>query len=188
MLSGSTRIRLLRALHDRPGLNVTEYARALNIGRSDASQELRRIQSRGLLGADHRGVSLIYRFRADPQVVSAAPLLNTLKTVLAAHPSADDGRIAAIAAGLAHPRRIAMLQSIMEAPKSVFALQGEISTSYTNLQRHLRILMDGGWVARKGRILQYIAPTHPLARTLVKLLPERASPCRANRHSVSSST
>lgn len=172
MLSGDIRIRLLRALHDQPGRNVTELAKAVDIGLSDASQELRRIQSRGLLQPEHHGAALVYRLGADPQVASAAPLLKALKATFVSQPTVQDATIRAIVGGFAHPKRITILQSLLKAPKSVYALQKEIRTSYSNLQRHLQTLFDSGLVSRKDRNLHFTALAHPLARTLIKLLPE----------------
>lgn len=171
MLSGATRIRLLRGLHGRPGQNVSELAREVGIGLSDASQELRRIQSRGLLQAERKGVALIYRMAADPQVASASPLLKALCTSLSAKGPGQDETIRAIAQGLGHPARIAMLQSLMGSPKSAFALHQELHTNFANAQRHLRTLVESGLVRRDGRILHFVPPVHPLAKTLIKLLP-----------------
>ena len=172
MLSGEARIRLLRTLHDQPGRNVTELAQAVDIGLSDASQELRRIQSRGLLQPEHRGAALVYRLGADPQVASAAPLLKALKATFASPATDSATTIQAIANSFGHPKRIAILKSLMQAPKSVYGLHNEIRTAYGNLQRHLQILLDSGLVCRKDRQLHFIAPIHPLARALLKLLPE----------------
>jgi DNA-binding IclR family transcriptional regulator len=171
MLSGATRIKLLRHLHEHPGQNVTAMANAAGIGISDASQELRRIQSRGLLQADHRRANLLYRIGADPQVVSAAPLLKALRSALADDP-AGDGQLVAIAHGLGHPRRIAILRLLMAAPLGSRALQHKLGTSSSNLHRHLGALLDGGWIRRENRQFHYAAPVHPLAKALVKLLPE----------------
>ena len=172
MLSGDTRIRLLRALHEQPGRNVTELAQAVDIGLSDASQELRRIQSRGLLQPEHQGAALIYRLGADPQVASAVPLLKALKATFAAHTPDPAATIQAIANGLAHPKRIVILKSLRRSAKSVYTLQKEIRTDFRNLQRHVQTLLDSSLVYRKGRSLHFLSPTHPLVKTLVKLLPE----------------
>ena len=170
MLAGPARIRLLRCLHERPGRNVSELARDVGIGLSDASQELRRIQSRGLLQAERKGVSLIYRLGADPQVASAAPLLKALRAVLSANES--DEQILAVASGLGHPKRIVMLRSIMASPKSTFALQRELRTNFANAHRHAQQLLDSGFVRRDGRTLHAVPAVHPLAKVRVKLLPE----------------
>jgi len=172
MLAGTVRIRLLRCLHEQPGHNVTELAQAVGIGVSDASQELRRIQSRGLLQADRRRSALIYRFGADPQVRSAVPLLKALRLALAPGSADQDGRICAIAQGLGHPKRIAIVKSLIQGPKSAFALQQEVRTSFANIRRHLQSLSASGLIRRTGRILHYVPPTHPVAKALVKLLPD----------------
>ena len=172
MLSGPARVRLLRCLHERPGRNVSELAREVGIGLSDASQELRRIQSRGLLQSDRRGVSLIYRMGTDPQVASASPIMKALRTAFSADGPDRDEKILAAATGLGHPKRIAMLQSIIGSPKSTFALHRELRTNFANVQRHVQQLIESGLVRRDGRTLHYVPPVHPLAKALVKLLPE----------------
>ena len=67
MLAGQTRIRLLRQLHRQPGPCVADLGKAVGIKRSDASQELRRIQSRGLLKSMRQGIPLVYRMEPDPK-------------------------------------------------------------------------------------------------------------------------
>lgn len=171
MLAGKTRIQLLRSLHRHPGQNVTELAKAVGVGVSDASQELRRIQSRGLLRPQYRGASLIYRFGADPQVRSAAPLLKALRTSLALDAPEGNERIAIIAKGLGHRKRIAIVRSLMASSKTTFALQQELQASFRTIARHLVILFDSGLIRREGRKLHYVPPTHPLAKALIRLLP-----------------
>lgn len=172
MLSGMTRIHLLRCLDEHPGRNVSELASAVGVGLSATSQELRRIQSRGLLQTEHRQASLIYHFGADPQVPAAAPILKALRAALTIHGPGEDGRIQAIAHGLAHPKRIALLKSLMDSPKSAFALQKEFHLSYRTIDRHLRTLLESGLVRRDGRMLHPVPPTHFLSKALLKLLPD----------------
>ncbi len=172
MLSGATRIQLLRELEEHPGRNVSETAQSIGVGLSAASQELRRIQSRGLLQAERRQASLIYRFGADPQVPSAAPILKALRTTLSTRSPEEDNCIQAIARGLAHPKRIALLKSLMDSPKSAFALQQEFHLSYRTIDRHLRTLLESGLVRRENRKLHPVPPAHPLSKALLKLLPD----------------
>lgn len=172
MLSGATRIQLLRCLEENSGRNVSELAQAVGVGLSAASQELRRIQSRGLLQTERRKASLIYRFGADPQVPSATPILKTLRTTLSTRDPGGDARIQSIAHGLGHPKRIALLKSLMDSPKSTFALQKEFHLSFRTIDRHLRTLLESGLIRRDNRTLHYVPPTHPLAKALIKLLPD----------------
>lgn len=172
MLSGTTRIRLLRCLEEKPGQNVTELAQAVGVGLSAASQELRRIQSRGLLRAGHRHAALIYRFKADPQVPSAAPILKALRRALADGRPEEDQRMQAIARGLAHPKRIALVKSIRESSKTAYALHQELRLHIRTIDRHLRTLLDSGLIRRDNRKFHLVRPTHPLAKALLKLLPD----------------
>jgi predicted transcriptional regulator len=171
MLSGMTRIRLLRCLEEQPGRNVSELAGAVGVGLSATSQELRRIQSRGLLQTVRRRAELIYRFGADPQVPSAAPVLKSLRAALASSDPGEDQRIQAIANGFAHLKRLALLKSLMASPKSAFALHHELHLAHRTIGRHLQVLLDSGLIRRDNRTLLYVPPTHPLAKALVKLLP-----------------
>lgn len=171
MLSGKNRVRLLRHILEHPGQSVTERAKALDIGVSDASQELRRIQSRGLLQVDNCGARVIYRFGADPLVYSAAPILKAIRLALAERTPEANEQIRAIAKGLGHRKRIALLQSLRRSPKSAYALHQDARMPYCNLHLHLQGLLDSGLVRRHERIYQFTPSDHPLAKALLKLLP-----------------
>lgn len=170
-LAGDKRIQLLRQIHDRPGRNVAALAESVGIGRADASQELRRIQSRGLLQAERRGVAVIYRLGADPQVRSAAPLVKALETAFAERPPARDSEMATLAFGLAYPRRIALAQALLSGPKSETELSMALRLSAFAVFSHLRVLRDSGWVRREHGRGVLAPPDHPLAKALFRLLP-----------------
>lgn len=170
MLAGATRIRLLRAMFEKPGQSVTELAQALGIGTSDASQELRRIQSRGLLKSSRAGLRVIYRLEADPQVPTAAPLLKALKTAFADFSPERDEEMLALAFGLAYPRRIAIARALQTAPRGEMDLCGELKLTPFAVFSHVKILQDGGWIRRVGRNRQFATPDHPLAEALARLL------------------
>ena len=79
VLSHPGRLRLLQEVLRQPERSVSQLAEDLSIGVSDASQQLRRLQSRGLLKRTCRGLEVIYRPIPDPQVPSAKPLLLALQ-------------------------------------------------------------------------------------------------------------
>ena len=175
MLAGPTRIRLLRQLHDHPGQNIAALAGALGICRPYASQEMRRIQSRGLLKRMQRGASMIYLLRADPQVSSAAPLLKAVQRALDTLPPWRDREMLTLAAGLAHERRIAMAQSLMRSPKTPPQLRAEIPMARCSYHLHLRTLTASGFATISKNVLTFRVPAHPLAKALARLLqPEQA--------------
>lgn len=170
MLAGATRVKLMRQMHEHPGGTVSELAQRVGIGLSDASQELRRIQSRGLLQVERLGACVYYRFGADPQVPSAAPLLQALKSALADHPQDRDPEIARIAKGLAHPRRMAMAKQLTQTPLKLRELQAGGALPISSASLHVRTLIQSGLVGREGRWLLLKPATHPVARALVRLL------------------
>ena len=170
MLAGATRVKLLRQLHEHPGHTVSELARATGIGVSDASQELRRIQSRGLLQLERRGSFVYYRFGADPQVASAAPLVRALRTVLAEYPEDRDAEIVRIAQGLSHPRRIALAKALRQAPRQCRDLPAALGMAPTSASPHVAGLVRSGLVRRAGDWLVLEPMGHPLAKALVRLL------------------
>ena len=175
MLAGKTRIKLLRQLHDCPGQNIAALADALGICRPYASQEMRRIQSRGLLRPTHRGASLVYCPCADPQVLSAAPLLKAVQNALDSLPPHRDAEMAAIAAGLAHERRIAMAQSLRQSPKTSQQLLAEIPMAPCSHYLHLQTLIASGFAKKNKNAISFKTPAHPLAKALVKLLDQGVS-------------
>ena len=169
-LASSTRIKLLRQLHDHPGLNVSTLAEIVQIGVSAASQDLRRIQSRGLLQADRKGALLIYRMGADPQVPSASPLLKALVKTFDSMPPEQDMDMTPIASGLSHPRRIAIAKLLMDAPANSVSLRMITGMASAPMHLHLATLEAGGWIQSNHRLLHFCIPTHPLAQALAKLI------------------
>ena len=175
VLAGATRIHLLRHLHAHPGQNLTSLAAALGISLPYASQEMRRIQSRGLLQATHRGASLVYRLRPDPQVATAAPLLKAVQTALDHLSPQRDGEISVIATGLAHERRIAMARLLLLSPQSNRQMLTAIPLAPRSHYLHLRSLITGGFVESSNNRLVFRTPPHPLGRALVRLLRQGVS-------------
>ena len=86
VLAGGTRLALLRRVIKHPGLSVSELAAADKIDLARASQDLRRLQSRGLLRRHQAGVHVLFRPLPDPQVATAAPLLKAVQVSVARHP------------------------------------------------------------------------------------------------------
>ena len=170
ILAGPTRVKLLRQIHDHPGYPVSELAKIVQIGVSAASQDLRRIQSRGLLQANRQGSLLIYRMGADPQVPSAAPLLKALVKAFDSIPPEQDFDMIPIATGLSHPRRISIANILMKSPSSTASLQLATHIPSGPLHLHIQTLAIGGWTQINNRILSFCVPAHPLAQALTKLL------------------
>ena len=86
VLSGETRLKLLRLIIATPGKTVSRLAEETGIGLSRASQELRRLQSRGLVQTVRKGSFVHYLPDPDPQVPDAKPLLLAMKATFALAP------------------------------------------------------------------------------------------------------
>lgn len=175
MLAGRTRIKLLRELVSHPGESVSALGRRVGIREPAASQELRRIQSRGLLQAERQGPRLIYRLAADPQVSSAAPLVKAIRSALEHFPPERDQEMCVIAAGLAHERRIRIFRFLLAGPCALRDLAFAVRIPAHPFQVHLRTLQAGGFIARVDDRVSATVPNHPLAKALAKLIQQGAA-------------
>jgi DNA-binding transcriptional ArsR family regulator len=170
ILSGKTRLSLLRRVAKRPGQTVSQLADAEGISLPRASQELRRLQSRGLLRPDRKGLYLIYQLIPDPQVASARPILQALVETFSRFPSSADEQTRRIATGLSHARRIAIVSQLRNGPCNLQGLQEAVRIPRRTLSHHLRLLQKDGWVQRDGAILETAPNDYPLAKCLMQLL------------------
>lgn len=170
MLAGKSRILLLRQIHAHPGQAVAELGRKVGLGHAAASQELRRIQSRGLLQAERRGSFVIYKLAADPQVPAAAPLLSAIQAAFALYPQGNDSEICRVSGGLAHERRIRIVRTLLDRPSAFMDLQILLRIPAHPCHEHIQTLMKSGYVVRKDGQFHLAAPDHPLAKALLKLI------------------
>jgi DNA-binding transcriptional ArsR family regulator len=170
ILLGKMRLSLLRRVAKRPGQTVSQLAEAEGISRPRASQELRRLQSRGLLRADRKGRFLIYQLIPDPQVASAKPILQAMCDTFSRFPPSADEQTIRIAAGLSHARRIAIVRQLRKGSCNVHGLQNAVQIPFRTLSHHLRLLHKGGWVQREGRDWELAPNDFPLAKCLMELL------------------
>ena len=169
VLSGENRLRLLRSVVEQPGQNVSQLAERMLIGVSNASQELRRLQSRGLLKRSCHGRSVIYLPIPDPQVSSARPLLKALQAVWADR-HADVKDVARIATGLGCERRIILVRSLSQQPRNATQLAETARTDPDNLKSHLRLLKASGWIAKERKLFVLRPASHPVMAALLELL------------------
>ena len=170
MLAGKTRIRLLRQLHAPVELSVSALGRRVGIREPAASQELRRIQSRGLLQAERRGQHVIYRMAADAQVATAGPLLKAIRSAFACFPHERDEDMCVIAAGLSNERRIQILRALRKDHATLHDVRRDLKIPSYPFAMHLNILQASGFVVRTENRLHLAVPDHPLAKALAKLL------------------
>lgn len=170
VLAGPTRLRLLRLVLAKPGATVTRLAADAEIGLSRASQELRRLQSRGLVGVERHAAFVQYLPTPDPQVPSARPLLLALKASFDRGGHAQDETIRLFAVALSHPRRILLLRELLDGPRTLPMLQSALGIPYPSAVRHLQILKEGHLVRERHRLFHPVRHSHPLAQCLAALV------------------
>ena len=169
VLSHPGRLRLLQEVLRQPERSVSQLAEDLSIGVSDASQQLRRLQSRGLLKRPCRGLEVIYRPIPDPQVPSAKPLLLALQKTLAQRRT-NLANLALVAKGLACERRIAIVRLLRNDSFTQAQIDLSVGARRNTVKDHLEILLAGGWVTKSGQIYSLGKMKNPLQRTLFSLL------------------
>lgn len=170
ILSGPTRLALFRRIIGQPGQCVSELAKAERLSWPRASQELRRLQSRGLVQVERTGRYVRYYPEADPLVSSAKPLLRAVQEVCSRFPPAEDEGIAKMAKGLSHAKRLEIVRVLSQDPLGFPALRARTRLPNATLWRHLGILEEAGWIRHAGRTWKLAANEAPLAKCLLKLL------------------
>ncbi|MGD9781683.1 MAG: ArsR/SmtB family transcription factor [Kiritimatiellia bacterium] len=176
ILAGKTRLELLRSVAQTPDQTVTGLAAQLRISVPRTSQELRRLQSRGLIQANRTGIHVFYRPAPDRLVPTAEPLLRAMQDVFRLFPPSEDESAIRIATALSHPRRISILRLLLVGPTSSWVLQETSGMSRDALNRHLAILRDAGLVRRDGKKILVVDNPHPLAQSLIGILKENQPP------------
>ncbi len=170
VLSGPTRISLFRRIIQVPGQCVSELAKAEKISRPRASQELRRLQSRGLVRVERTGRYALYYPESDPLVSSAKPLLRAMKETCARLSAAEDARVVETAMGVSHGKRIDIVGVLRAGPLDNRGLQARLRMPVETLRHHLGFLENGGWIQRAGKAWELAENNHPLAKCLLQLI------------------
>ena len=170
VLAGETRLRLLRQVVKHPGQTVTGLADAVDIKLSRASQELRRLQSRGLIQAERNRNTVKYFPVSDPLVATAKPLLDSMKAAFARPHPASDALAIGIATALSHPRRIAILTELRKGPRHFDELKAAVHVPAVSLHRHLRLLQRLDLARQAQKTWCFIPNRHPLTQGLLRIL------------------
>jgi DNA-binding transcriptional ArsR family regulator len=167
VLAGPTRLALLRRIVETPNRCVTDLAAEIRVSEPRASQELRRLQSRGLVQMVRTGQWTRYRPVTDPKVLSAKPLLAAAKESFAKWPDEETRRVAH---AFGHERRLKIVQLLQKGAHGSAELRKHGALSRPALFRHLAVLQAGGMVRRAHCGWERVANPHPLAQTMLRLL------------------
>ena len=147
---------------------VSDVAHDLDIPVTTASEYLRTLNARGLLGARREGRWVLYRMQADPAVPHARSLLAALAATFRIRAKPMKEAFAALT-GFTHPRRIALVRVLARGPSDLKSLRRQSGISVQAALRHLRKLEKRGFAFREDRRYALGRPTSPLGRTLLDL-------------------
>ncbi len=175
VLAGRRRLLLLRILirEGGAGLSVQEIARRAELDEAAVSQELRRLQARGLIRGERRGRYSYYWFAPDESLADAVALAPVLRAGFLENSADYSDRCFRLATGLTHPRRIELLKEIGFGRRTREELREATEISGPALSRHLAKLIARGYVQREGD--QFFIPRQadPLARELLAIVRPR---------------
>lgn len=172
VLANATRLNLLRTFLEWGEANVSTLAVAEGLSMVRASQELRKLNARGLLAVRREGREVFYRMEADPTIEWMAPLSISLRFALMQHRLSNEDVISIMTA-FTHPRRIRMVQYIHAAAgrKATLAeLASELGCSRSTAYRHIQKLEARSVLRCAAHEVCLLVPQPGLPETLFNLV------------------
>ena len=147
---------MLRYLIQNPDRPVSAVARKLKVPRVVASQYLRALNARGLLKARREGRWVYYRASPDGSVGEAKPLLLALERTFA-QKSDSVSTIFRLVTAFTHPRRQDIFLALPRRGMAFGELMFKTGMSPDALRRHLRKLVDRGFVTAEDDVYRRAA-------------------------------
>jgi len=143
-IANSTRLKLLWLLFERDELCVSQLQSLSGMTQSNASNQLKLLNSQGLILSRRKKMNVIYRAEAAADAADAAALLRALK-----HCHAESVPFTAVirqATAFTHERRIEIVCALDKSPRSFNELIEATGMGSSALSRHLRKLESRGVV------------------------------------------
>ena len=147
VLANRTRLEMLRLLFQGRGLCVSAVAERLDLKITQASQHLRALESRGLLKVRRQSRWVYYEAPPPNSGGPAGPLVEALRCLFQKKASPTEA-VFRLATAFTHPRRIAIFRALQPA-RGFQDLQKQTGVPTRALERHLRKLMQRGFVIRR---------------------------------------
>lgn len=165
VLSNESRLQMLMSLFEKGAVSVGQLARNSGISESSASMHLRALNSRGLISAERRKLFVFYSPVPNPAVRYAPELVDALRYCR----NHADGIhwIMKQTTAFTHYRRIDIAIALSNEPMEHGQLAREARISPVALYRHIRKLMDRGYVSEEKGLYRLQSQSHPLGATLV---------------------
>jgi len=162
-----TRVKLLWLIFQGEELSVQELAEMAEISLSNASNQLRRLSSRGLISFRREKMRVIYRAEANESLDAAPMLLDALRACNERNTSFKT--VMQMATAFTHERRIEIVNALQGRRKPFHELTEKTGISPSALSRHLDKLERRGFVKYRDGCYLLSTPGNPLGRTLLRL-------------------
>lgn len=167
VIAGETRLKLLWLLFDHGEIHVEALAERAGISICNASNQLRRLSSRGLISPRREKMRVIYRTEANEALEAAPVLLEALRDCHAKKVAFKT--IIRMATAFTHERRIEIVKALKGRARDFNELQKMTGMSGSALSRHLEKLERRGFVNYRDGRFRLSAPGNALGRALLKL-------------------
>lgn len=176
VLMNDVRLRLLWAVvSNADRLNVTAIARLLGIPQPVATNGLRALQSRGLIGVRRERYSVYYNLSEDRSLPAATRLRDAFVEYFGSRelPSDWTGEIMVRLKAFTHFNRLAMLRRLAQGDATKADLEKAAGVVVKTVEHHLHCLSRAGLVAgRSGNdrhgLYRLVPQEHPVFRELLR--------------------
>ncbi len=165
VLSNENRLKLLWRLMQEGEMSMGRLAQSVGLSDPSASVHLRALNSRGLIKAERRNLYVFYSAEANAEVEYAAELLEALREC---HASAISySQVMRFATAFTHPRRIDIVRALAKGEMQEIALSQKTQISPQSLYRHVKKLLDRGFVTKVGDVVGLKAQDTPMGKVLL---------------------
>lgn len=167
VLANGLRLRILQELIREPDQTVASVAANLKIPPPLTSRYLRALNARGLLEARRSHKWVRYRPSPNKSVSASFPLLKAIKQTFASEKQPIETIYRQVTA-FTHPRRVQIVHALRGGQLTKASLRISTGISQPALRRHLKKLLDRGFVEVGQRTCRCAKCTTPLPKTLLK--------------------
>lgn len=176
VLMNEERLRLFKTVIEHPDeMNVSQIARCLEIPQPHATNGLRALQARGLLGVRRERFSVFYNLTADRSLPEAISLQHAFIDLFNSPNLESDwiGRMMVVLKAFTHFNRLAMIRRLALGPATKRDLEKASGVVVKSLGHHLRYLRLAGLLESRGdagteSTYALCEPTNPIAKELVR--------------------
>ncbi len=184
------RLNLLRAVLFSSGreYTVSDLARKFGIDQPIATNYLRQLNARGLLGVTRGKIKVFYNSEQDRSLPDSLKIQRALKSCMVADSAPGwEGKLMTVMKAFSHFNRLAMITRLAEGPATIDDLRHAIGGCVKSIYHHLEFLNAAGLISvdhtfHRPSIFQLVPPTHPLARTLLEITLQRQASFQGYRN------